>query len=131
MAAKKFKILLIDDEKDFCFFIKSNLELQGKYNVVIASNGRKGIWAAMWHKPDLIFLDIMMPGMDGLEVLKKIKGYERTMAIPVIMLTARDEDVMKIKAAGLYDEDYMVKPVQINELRARIEKTLAKFGKSV
>ena len=131
MGAKKTKILIIDDEKDFCFFIKTNLELIGKYSVITATSGKRGIWAALWHKPDLILLDIMMPGADGFEVLKKIKSYEQIMNIPIVMLTARDEDKYKIKAAGLYDEDYIVKPVQINDLKAKIESTLARFGKPV
>ncbi len=131
MFAKKIKVLIIDDERDFCYFVKTNLELLGRYRVIIATSGWKGILAALWHKPDLILLDIMMPRTDGFEILKKMKKYEKTMSIPVIMLTARDEDTYKIKAAGLYDEDYLIKPVQVDRLKTKIETTLARFGKKI
>ena len=131
MARKKAKILIIDDEKDFCYFVKTNMELSGKFKVFISTSSWRGILTALWHKPDLILLDIMMPRTDGFEVLKRLKRYDQLMNIPVVMLTARDEDHYKIKAAGLYDEDYIVKPVQVEKLRAKIEITLARFGKKV
>ena len=129
MAAKKIKILIIDDEKDFIFFIKTNLEMVGAYKVAAVSSGRWGIWTALWYRPDLILLDITMPVMDGFAVLKELKRREATMGIPVIMLTARDEDAYKVKAAGLYDEDYIVKPVRIDFLKTKIENALARLGK--
>lgn len=129
MAAKKIKILVIDDEKDFAFFIKTNLEMAGAYKVVTVSSGRWGIWATLWYKPDLILLDITMPVMDGFAVLKELKRREATMGIPVIMLTARDEDAFRVKAAGLYNEDYVVKPVRIDFLKTKIENALARLGK--
>ena len=116
------KILIIDDEEDLTFFVKANLELTGDYEVMIAKNGKEGIKLAASHKPDLILLDIMMPKMDGFEVLEKLKQAKETIAIPIIMLTAKTDDASKIKAASLYDEDYMTKPVQIETLRAKIEE---------
>jgi len=119
------KILLIDDEEDFCYFLKKNLEAISNYEVIVATKGKKGIMAALEEKPDLILLDIMMPGIDGFEVLKRLKSNEKTLNIPVIMLTAKNEDESKIKAAGLYCDDYIVKPVEKIVLKAKIHKILS------
>jgi len=119
------KILIIDDEEDFCYFAKKNLEAVSNYEIIIANKGKKGIQIARKEKPDLILLDIMMPGIDGFEVLKRLKGNEKTQNIPVIMLTAKDEDEAKIKASGLYCEDYIVKPVENVVLKAKIHKVLS------
>lgn len=119
------KILIIDDEEDFCFFVKKNLEAISNYEIITANKGKKGIQIARKEKPDLILLDIMMPGIDGFEVLKRLKANEKTQSISVIMLTAKDEDESKIKASGLYCEDYLVKPVEKLVLRAKIQKVLS------
>ena len=119
------KILIIDDEEDFCYFAKKNLEAISNYKIIVANKGKKGIQIARKEKPDLILLDIMMPGIDGFEVLKRLKANEKTQSISVIMLTAKDEDESKIKASGLYCEDYLVKPVEKLVLRAKIQKVLS------
>lgn len=118
------KILIIDDEKDLCFFLKENLKLKGGYDVMTATTAKRGLFMAYWMKPDMILLDIMMPGMDGFEVLKKLKSNNKTGSIPVIMLTALQDDASKIKAAGLYDEDYLTKPVEIDLLISRMREAL-------
>jgi len=118
------KILTIDDEEDLTFFIKANLELTGEYEVVVARSGKEGIKAAIRYKPDLILLDIMMPHMDGYQVLDRLKKSRRTLSIPVIMLTAKGDDESKMKASSLYNEDYIVKPIQIDSLIAKIEEIL-------
>jgi DNA-binding response OmpR family regulator len=115
------KILIIDDEKDFGFFLKQNLELGGKYGVTVATNGKDGIAAAIRQRPDLILLDVIMPQMSGFEVLRTLKETQETTSIPVIMLTAVDTHEAKEKALGLYNEDYIVKPVAISELRTKID----------
>jgi len=120
------KILVIDDERDFGFFIKQNLELLGSYNVIVATNGKDGIAAAMRYKPDLILLDVIMPKMSGFEVLQALKEHKETTMMPVIMLTAVDTDEAKEKALGLYNEDYIVKPVAISELKAKVDAVLAR-----
>ena len=119
------KILIIDDEEDFCYFVKANLQLISNYEVLVANRGKKGIRLVRKEKPDLILLDVMMPGMDGFEVLKRLKKSEETQYIPIIMLTAKNEDESKIKAAGLYCEDYIVKPVEIKVLKAKIHKVVS------
>jgi len=119
------KILIVDDEEDFCYFVKKNLEAISDYEIIIATKGKKGMQIARKEKPDLILLDILMPGIDGFEVLKRLKGNEKTENIPVIMLTAKDEDESKLKALGLYCDDYIVKPVEKMVLKAKIQKVLS------
>ena len=119
------KILIIDAEKDFAHFVKENLQLISNYTVITASRGKKGIRAALKEKPDLILLDVMMPGMDGFEVLKRLKRNEKTYHIPVIMLTAKSDDETKITASGLSVDDYIVKPVEAKVLRTKIRSVLS------
>ena len=86
----------------------------------------KSLWKIFREeKPDIILLDIMMPGIEGFEVLEKLKKNKKTLHIPVIMLTAKSEDESKVKAAGLYCHDYIVKPVEFEVLISKIEKALS------
>ena len=126
----KKRILIIDDEEDFCRMVKKSLELITDFEIVIATNGKKGIKAAKEIKPDLILLDIVMPGINGLEVLKRLKGHKNTMeaAIPVVMLTSRDDEACKIKSAQLYDEEYITKPIEAPDLKAKIEEVFRRIG---
>tara|TARA_B100000315_G_scaffold259771_1_gene317130 strand:- start:3077 stop:3451 length:375 start_codon:yes stop_codon:yes gene_type:complete len=117
-------VLIIDDEEDLTFFVKANLELSGEYKVIIANNGRDGIKAAEHLKPDVVLLDIMMPQMDGLEVLAKLKKSIKTLSIPVVMLSAKGDDESKVYAASSYNEDYIVKPVQIEFLKEKLDQVL-------
>lgn len=128
MNHRKAKILMIDDEKDLCYFVKANLEMVGHYEVVTATTGKDGLRAAGWHKPDVILLDVMMPVMDGFEVLKKLKEDQKTESIPVVMLTAKADDESKMKAAGLFGDDYLIKPVEFKTLKGRIDGILASKG---
>jgi len=98
MTENKIKILIIDDEEDFSFFLSRNLERLHIYEIITANNGKVGLKKAKQYNPDLIFLDIMMPGIDGLEVLKILKADKKTASIPVIMLTGRAEEEFKAKA---------------------------------
>jgi DNA-binding response OmpR family regulator len=120
MNKNRKTILIIDDEEDFSFFTKKNLE-RNNYQVLAASEGESGLRAAFDAKPDLILLDIMMPGIDGFEVLKRLKADQATAHIPVIMLTGKDDEVSKERAAALDDADYLVKPIVIEELHEKIE----------
>lgn len=119
------KILVIDDEKEFCMIVKQNLEMKGGYRVEVATDGNSGITAALQHKPDLILLDIIMPGMGGFDVLRELKDKKETASIPIIMLTAVGSEEAKEKALSLYDEDYIVKPVLLGELDAKIKAVLS------
>ena len=115
------RILLIDDEKDFCFFVRQNLLRSGEFSVIYTTNPNKGIKIAKKESPDLILLDILMPKKDGFEVLKILKENTKTLSIPVIMLTAVGDDNAKLRASYLYDEDYITKPVSFETLKTRIE----------
>lgn len=124
----KKKILIIDDEADFCKLVKRNLELIGDFEVVIAGDGKQGFNSAKKLKPDLILLDIMMPRMDGFKVLEKLKSDMSTIAVPVIMLTAKGDEASKVKASELYDEEYITKPIEAPELKTKIEEVLRRSG---
>lgn len=124
MSDNKIKILIIDDEEDFSFFLTRNLERLNIYEIISANEGQAGLKKAKQYKPDLIFLDIMMPGIDGFEVLKRLKADDETASIPVVVLTGRAEEECKIKIAGLGNDDYIEKPVELEKLRSIIEKVL-------
>jgi len=119
-------ILVVDDEKDICFFLKANLELTGKYKVVVETSPKNAFHAAATCKPALILLDIMMPVMDGFEVLKRLKANDATMNIPVAMLTGQGDQKSQERALGLFNEDYIIKPVNMTDLMARIDAILSR-----
>ncbi len=120
------KILIIDDEVELGQVTRNGLEATGHYQVRVATGGPQGLKISREYHPDLILLDILMPGMDGLAVLKKLKQCLDTMTIPVLMLTAKWDDSTKQRAAELYDDGYIEKPVLIEDLIARIEKATSK-----
>lgn len=121
---EKQKILLVDDEEDILDFLELILEEQG-YSVVKATSGRDALAAAQMHRPELILLDVMMPEMDGWEVLKLFKADEEVAHIPVAMLTARAE--MKDKIQGLQEGaiDYICKPFRTKDLLDKLQIILA------
>jgi DNA-binding response OmpR family regulator len=122
------RILIIDDEKKLCFVVKAGLEKIGGFDVSIATNGKDGIRAAKRLKPDLILLDVCMPKMDGLSVLKRLKENRDTIAIPIIMLTGLSDDATKKECSRLYDEAYLEKPVEITALSTKIDEVLKRRG---
>lgn len=117
------KILLIEDEKDILELIAFNLECSG-YKVVKASNGEEGLILAGKEIPDLILLDLMLPGMDGFDVCRELKQAQETRKIPIIMLTARGEDTDIVSGLELGAEDYITKPFSPKILIARIRTAL-------
>ena len=121
---RKPTILIIDDEKDFCHFMRMNLESTNKYKIFVSTNARSGIKTAIRKKPDLVLLDIMMPNISGFEVLQKLKENVNTISIPVIMLTALSDDESVAKAMGLYSHEYIVKPVEMDSLVSKIDRVL-------
>jgi len=123
------KVLIIDDEENFCEFVKMCLELTHQYEVIMAHKPKKGLKMALKQHPDLILLDLMMPGMTGFEVLEELKLDEETLSIPVIMLTAQNDDESKIASASRYCEDYIVKPVDTEVLREKVADVLSRSGK--
>ena len=113
-------ILIVDDEAPIVEILKYNLTKSG-YRVIVAYDGEEGYYAAVNQKPDLILLDVMLPKMDGFEVLRKIREKQST---PVIMLTAREEEVDKILGLELGADDYITKPFSVRELTARVKANL-------
>lgn len=120
------KILIIDDEKDFCIVTKKNLERKGDYLVDIANDGPTGVSMAAAVKPDLILLDIIMPGVGGFDVLRELKSGKETSSIPVIIVTAIGSDEAREKSKVLDDDDYVIKPVLIADLEKSIRRVLSK-----
>jgi len=125
----KYKVLVIDDEPDVLELIEYNLTAAG-FNVIKASEGNEAIKKIREQTPDLIVLDIMLPGIDGFEICKILKRDKTTASIPVIMLTAKAEEVDRIVGLELGADDYITKPFSPRELTLRI-KTLLKRVKGV
>lgn len=119
---KKY-ILVVDDEVDFTFFLKKNLEATGKYDVVVCNEAAQAIQRAKQLRPNLILLDIMMPGTPGEEIATELKTHTETKAIPVIFLTAlvRQEETAD-KSHKIGGQYFVAKPVKIDELVKMIEK---------
>ena len=113
----KEKILIVEDEHDLVKGLKLNLEDEG-YEVIWASDGMEGLLKAQEEIPDLIILDIMLPKMDGLEVCRELR--RKNINTPIIMLTAKGEEVDKVVGLEIGADDYMTKPFSIRELLARI-----------
>lgn len=117
------KILIVDDELDTLIPLKRALEAE-EYTVVEASSGMEAIENTRSNHPDLILLDLMMPGMDGFEVCKVLKVDSLTSHIPIIMLTAKGEIDDKIEGIEIGADDYVTKPFDLGELKARIKMIL-------
>ncbi len=121
------RILVIEDETNIQELLKYNLEKSG-YKVTVMENGADGLEEAMENVPDLILLDLMLPGMDGLEVCKRLRMEKKTKKVPILMLTAKSEELDKILGLELGADDYITKPFSIKELTARIRATLRRIG---
>lgn len=118
----KKTILIVDDEKMILNLLSCNLIKEG-YNVIEAKDGLEAITIAQEEKPDLILLDVMLPKLDGLSVCKRVKNI---MNVPILMVTAKDEELDKIVGLELGADDYITKPFSIRELLARVKANLRK-----
>jgi two-component system phosphate regulon response regulator PhoB len=123
----KGTVLIIDDEKDLVELVRYNLEKDG-YDVIGAASGQTGLDIAARHKVDLVILDIMMPGMDGLEVCRHLRTGERSARVPILMLTAKATEADKVVGLELGADDYMVKPFSPRELVARVKALLRRVA---
>ncbi len=119
----KESILIVEDEKNILELVKYNLEKEG-FSVFCATTGDNGLEDARKKNPALIILDLMLPGLDGIEVCKILKQNYRTSQIPIIMLTAKAEEMDKIVGLELGADDYMTKPFSPRELIARVKAVL-------
>jgi len=117
---KRPRIMVVDDEQAILSLLKHTLEPEG-YEVVVAADGRSALALLQEHRPDLVLLDIMMPGLDGFQTLDLIRQRSN---VPVIMLTARGEVTTVRDALGLGADDYIRKPFHTRELLARIRAKL-------
>ena len=116
------RILIIDDEKDFCFFTKSNLEATGNFTVTICFESSEAVELAKKLKPDLILLDVLMPGINGPEIAAQLKDDAETKNVPVIFLTAIITDKETEDGNVISGWPFVAKPVKINELITVINK---------
>jgi two-component system, OmpR family, alkaline phosphatase synthesis response regulator PhoP len=119
----KDRILVVDDEEDILELITYNLTKEG-YQVITAASGEAAISKAHKEKPDLILLDLMLPGVDGLDVYRELKKKQDTSQIPIIMVTAKTEDADIITGLELGSDDYVTKPFSPKVLLARIKAVL-------
>ncbi len=117
------KIVLAEDEPQIARLIEFKLKKEG-YQVIWKENGEEALKAIKMDKPDLILLDIMMPVMDGYEVLRRLKEDENLKSVPVIMLTARAQEKDVVKGIDLGAEDYITKPFHPAELLVRVKRIL-------
>ena len=122
----KKTILIVDEEKPIVDILVYNLQKEG-FNTIDANDGVTAVEIALNQKPDLILLDVMLPKMDGLTVCKKVRT---TLNVPILMLTARDEEIDKIVGLELGADDYVTKPFSVRELMARIKANLRKIEAS-
>lgn len=126
---QKLKILVIEDEEDIASLIKLQGELAG-YKIVTESDGLNGLLAVTREKPDLIVLDIMLPGLGGLDVCRKIKNNPDFQAIPIIMISAKSEELDVVLGLELGADDYVAKPFSLKVLFSRI-KAVMRRGQEV
>jgi DNA-binding response OmpR family regulator len=115
------RVLVVEDNPDLAAGLRNNLEIEG-YRVETASDGQAGLAAAQRHLPDLVVLDLMLPGLDGFHVLRRLRAEHP--ALPVLVLTARGEEADKVRGLRLGADDYVTKPFGLLELLARIEALL-------
>lgn len=117
----KPKILIVEDEPDMRAVLRDNLEVEG-YEVLEAGDGRQGLETALSARPDLVLMDIMLPGMDGIEATRRLRA--REVWIPVVFLSARGDEVDRILGLEIGGDDYVTKPFSMRELLARIKVIL-------
>jgi two-component system alkaline phosphatase synthesis response regulator PhoP len=124
----KSKILIVEDEPAMVAGLRDNLEYEG-YEVISAGDGVTGLERALKDSPDLVVLDVMMPRMSGLDVCKQLKAQRP--AVPIIMLTARGQEIDKVVGLELGADDYVTKPFSVRELMARVKAVLRRSSSIV
>jgi DNA-binding response OmpR family regulator len=127
MTQKK-TILMIDNEKEFSSLIKSFLEESCNYEVKIVPDGYNGVRIARKIRPDIILLDVLMPAMNGFDILRQLQESKETSLIPIIMVTALQDVDDKLRSQGLRCEGCVIKPFKLEDLRNMLHKILAPKG---
>jgi two-component system phosphate regulon response regulator PhoB len=120
------KILIVEDEKDLAELLAFNLEKEG-YNATCIYDGKQGLERAIAEKPDLILLDLMLPGMLGTEVCKELRRNPLTARIPVIMITAKGDEIDRVVGFEVGADDYIVKPFSMREVALRVKAMMRRF----
>ena len=125
---ENIKVLIIDDEVDFCYFVQKNLTQNGMFDVVIATNGQDGIDLAKSEEPDIILLDLFMPDMPGEDVAAALKENSATSDIPILFVTAlaSNDDIVDSKESKIGNNYILPKPVRTKKLIETIMKILSK-----
>jgi DNA-binding response OmpR family regulator len=121
------RILVVEDNADLAYGLRNNLEIDG-HDVLVAEDGREGLERVRDAAPDLVILDLMLPGMDGYRVLQTLRGEGRD--VPVLVLTARGEEADKVLGFRLGADDYVTKPFGLLELLARVDALLRRAGRA-
>ncbi len=121
------KILIVEDEETIADLEKDYLELSG-FEVEVANDGDSGFEKALQEEYDLLILDLMLPGVDGFEICRKVRDEKNT---PIIMVSAKKDDIDKIRGLGLGADDYMTKPFSPSELVARVKAHLARYDRLI
>jgi DNA-binding response OmpR family regulator len=124
MDTKRKTVLIIEDDAHTAALVSLYLKREG-FHVIIASDGEKGLSLAHHHHPELVILDLMLPNLDGWEICRRLR---RASDVPVIMLTARDEEIDRVAGLTLGADDYVVKPFSPRELTARVLAVLRRAG---
>ena len=117
------KILIIEDEPEMTELLAFNLEAAG-YQVVIAHDGQEGLAAALRHHPDLVLLDVMLPGVSGTDVCRSLRRNRKLAEVPIIFITARNDEIDRVLGFELGADDYVVKPFSVRELLLRVKAVL-------
>ena len=120
------KILIVDDEQDIADLVSYNLEKEG-YATIKAYDGGDVLKTVKTQKPDLVILDLMLPHMNGLDICRAIRANPETVNLPIIMLTAKADEVDKIIGLEIGADDYMTKPFSVKELIARVRTVLRRI----
>ena len=120
-------VLVIDDEKDLLELVRYNLEKEG-YRIRTAENGETGLESVVRELPDIVIVDLMLPGIDGFEVCRRLRADQRTVRTPIIMLTAKSEETDRIVGLEIGADDYVTKPFSPRELVARIKAVLRRVS---
>lgn len=125
MPKEPLKILVVEDEPSLIFTLQDTLESEG-YAVIVSKDGNLAIDMVNEHHPDLMILDIMLPGKSGFDICKEVRAQNHT--FPILMLTAKDQEIDKVKGLTLGADDYVTKPFGVKELLARIQACLRRAG---
>jgi DNA-binding response OmpR family regulator len=124
------RVLLVEDDADIALSLKHNLEREGGFDVTVAPDGERALQAVAARPPDLIVLDLNLPGMDGLEICRRLRRSEATASIPIVMVTARIAEADKISGLDLGADDYITKPFSVKEVLARVRAVLRRTDRT-